>query len=1055
MGSTLPPPQQQHNSINLPPQNHHPSPQNLKRKRDETDMPVEFHTSQSTKRQNTGQFAMESDLVRAQQQHHEYINPSSTQESTPPSSLLQNARSRAYFSELKKTKKKDESRFTWLHPKFRKDAQMRRPDDKDYDSSTLHIPTQDMKKLTSMVRQYWEIKKDKMDTILLFKKGKFYEMYEEDADIAHREFDLKISPRINMRMAGVPESSKETWINRFLQRGYKIAVVEQVETRNAANKRKKADIVKRSLTEVISPGTVVDSEMLGNDEEAKYLLVVKEDAHQRAYGVIFADLSRAEINVGYLRDDAHRTLFETLMHQINPVEILVEKNKVSEKTASILKNLNPPPALERLNPLLFDAQGTKQSIEIDDMFGSNGSSAGDSMEHWPQVMCEYADNDTVMAAFGAFVHYLKEHMKLEETVQLKNFKKYDPEQNVRDMILYGETLINLEILKNRVDGSTRGTLLEHISHCVTPFGKRQFRKWILHPLRKVSAIEDRLNAIEDLDTLTWDSDDLKVLKGIPDIERHLRTIHAFSISEHSVVTFDEKMDKKRSKMFSDTLSGLEKLAKLAKELENRRGSDKLTSHMIQRISTMSDLDGDAPVLDDDSFPNIFALLDRFRRSFDERMYSDSGILYPKEGGGYARYDEACEKLRELGEEKEGLLKNYQKYFKSKDVVLNKPRSGTLKFLVEVPKIVQKRIGSVPSSFKAEKSTKKVNRFHDQSLDQLVDKIITAEEDKDRIVTQFLRDTFKEFASHYAVWNRCVALMSTLDCLHSLWKTSKFPSHCRPEFIPATVENAEFDVRGLFHPCVNLDSGREYISNNVHLGGSVPKSVILTGPNMSGKSSISRCVCIAAIMAQIGCYVPASRFRLTPIDSIFTRIGANDRICAGESTFMVELLETSNIIKHATSHSLVILDELGRGTSTIDGYSIAFAVAKHLAEEKRCLTLFSTHYHSLTDEVKNNPLYALYFMDSLVKEVDGIPHVDFLYKMREGVCSDSYGLNVARMAHIPDQVLNTAKSITHELKLENLQEKMFALYEEIRASAENVNKLKELHQKAKELMLYGE
>lgn len=967
---------------------------------------------------------------------------SQTVTSQSDESLVLNSRSRQFFQEKKNLKEKDDERFPFLDPERRRDANGRRPDDENYDPTTLYISPSDLDALTSMTKQYWEIKMKKMDTILFFKKGKFYEMYEEDADIGHREFDLKISPRINMRMVGVPEASKEAWIKRFLQRGYKVGIVEQTETRNAANQRKKTDIVMRQLTEIISPGTIVDKEMLDSDE-TKYLLVIKENTMDKSYGIVFADLSRAEVTLGYFEDDAHRTLFDTLIHQINPVEILIEKGKISQRTETILKNINPPPSIEKISSQFFSAEDTRQTIEIERIFENEDNR--NEIDVWPKVLRDFSNNDDVMAAFGIFIRHLKIYMKLEETVQLRNFKKYDPKSESQNMMLFGETLLNLEILKNRIEGSTRGTLLEHISHCVTPFGKRLFKKWILHPLRSVKAIEERLNAIDDLEKLQWDNSDANKFKGIPDIERNLRTIYAFSISEHSVVTFDESADKKRSTMFYETLCSLENLWKLAKELEKRK-DEKIQSNLIKTISTISKTNSNKyPILDNSSFPDIGSLILKYKNSFNNKIFEEKQILYPIENGGYKKFDEICEKIRDLYKQTDELLLNFQKYFKSKDVKLNTPRSGTFSLLVEVPRAVEEKIGKVPNTFKYDRDTKVVKRYKDSQLDIIVEKIITAEEEKDKIVTQFLRDTFRDFSTHFPIWNHCVSTMAVLDCIHSLWTTSKFPSHSRPEFIEAS--QPEFIAEGLFHPCVFIDSGKEYIPNDVHLGGELPSTVILTGPNMGGKSSLLRCICVAAIMAQIGCYVPASRLRLTSIDSIFTRIGANDRICAGESTFMVELLETSNILKHSTKHSLVILDELGRGTSTIDGYSIAYAVAKHLAEEIKCLTMFSTHYHSLTDEVKNNKLYSLQCMDSIVKEINGVPHVDFLYKLKEGICSDSYGLNVARMARIPDEILKNAQSITHELKMENLEEKMLSLYDQIIQHKNDIPALKQLQKNA--------
>jgi len=309
---------------------------------------------------------------------------------------------------------------------------------------------------------------------------------------------------------------------------------------------------------------------------------------------------------------------------------------------------------------------------------------------------------------------------------------------------------------------------------------------------------------------------------------------------------------------------------------------------------------------------------------------------------------------------------------------------------------------------------------------LVTRLQEARETKNAIMKGLKGRLYTKFDENYKDWLKAVKIIAELDCLCSLSKSSSAigsPS-CRPEFVEE--EQSVLELEGLRHPCVIPGIASDFIPNDTVLGGESPNLILLTGPNMGGKSTLLRQTCVAVIMAQLGCYVPAEKCRLTPFDRIFTRIGANDNILAGQSTFMVELSETSKILAEATERSMVILDELGRGTSTFDGYAIAYSVLHELSTRIGCLGLFSTHYGTLTSEFERDPNVALKHMACQVDQVNR--EVTFLYKLVEGVCEKSYGMNVAHMAGVPRSIVERAESMANafELKQESKREEEMKL-----------------------------
>ena len=408
----------------------------------------------------------------------------------------------------------------------------------------------------------------------------------------------------------------------------------------------------------------------------------------------------------------------------------------------------------------------------------------------------------------------------------------------------------------------------------------------------------------------------------------------------------------------------------------------------------------------DSFPECKNQIEYFRTAFDREQAKKEGVITPRPGVDKA-FDDVVTELEDIHREFKEYLTEQKKVLRERNIQYRD--LGKDPYQIEVPAHI-----SVPTEYLLMSKTKQVRRFWTPRIKNMVRRLQEAEERKNMVQTSIFANILKQFSEHWPMWNHAVSLIAELDCLISLSKCAQILGEplCRPKLLDRTsLTPSSISLEQFRHPCLcTTNTISNFIPNDLQLGtdSQAERVILLTGPNMGGKSTLLRQTCIAVIMAQLGCYVPAKSCTLTPIDRIFTRIGAHDNILAGHSTFMVELQETSKILQNATPDSLVILDELGRGTSTFDGYSIAFSVLYDLATRVGCLSLFSTHYHMMIDEFTHNPLIGMYHMGCEVDEVKR--EVTFLYRLQRGVCPRSYGMNVANMAGIPRSIVDRAESI---------------------------------------------
>lgn len=883
----------------------------------------------------------------------------------------------------KKTfEKENEERYQWLVNV--RDAEKRTPEDPNYDSRTLYIPSSAWSKFTAFEKQYWEIKGKMWDTVVFFKKGKFYELYENDAIIANTQFDLKIAGggRANMKLAGIPEMSFEYWAKEFISHGYKVAKVDQVETLLAKEMRgggsKEEKIIRRELTGVLTGGTLTDPNML-TDDMATYCMAIKEsvsETGEKIFGVCFVDTATSEMNFIELVDDDECTKLDTLITQIKPKEVLCEKNNLCSPAVKIIKFSahNNHQIWNHLNPYseFLDYDAAVEALVKGKYYPAEDL---DDFSNYPEILLKFKNNHPVaFNAFGALLFYLKT-LKLELSIlSLGNIKEYKISRSVSThMHLDGITLNNLEILNNNFDGGDKGTLFALLNRAITPFGKRTLKLWVLHPLMNTNEINARYDAV---DFLMNNEPELRIdletsLNKLPDLERLIARVHSKSL---------------RFKDFLKVLEGFETVSKIFKKLNK---VDLKESGTLYKLLTKC-------------HPELHNIIASWDEAFD-RQEALNNVVVPTEGVDI-EFDESMRLIKSLESRLDEHLKQYKKQFKSHEICFRD--SGKELFLIEMPV----KIKAIPKDWQQMAATSKVKRYWSPEVRALVRELMEQKELHKTVCENLIARMYERFDVNYSAWVSVIKTIGNIDCLIALTRTSEtlgFPS-CRPTFKEMGSKGyLNFDE--LRHPC--FVGKTEFIPNDVHLGGGNANFGLLTGANAAGKSTLMRTSALAVILSQIGCYVPARTAELSPVDKIMTRLGANDNIIQGKSTFYVELSETKKILSNATANSLVILDELGRGGSSSDGYAIAEAVLHQLATHVHPLGFFATHYGSLGLSFVNHPQIIPLRMAILVDS--NSRNITFLYKAERGAAPGSFGMNVAAMCGIDSAIVDKAEIAAKE------------------------------------------
>lgn len=932
-------------------------------------------------------------------------------------------------------------KFRFLGPD-RRDAKRRRPGDVYYDPKTLYLPPDFLRNVSEGQKQWWEFKSKHMDKVIFFKMGKFYELFEMDAHVGAKELDLQYM-KGEQPHCGFPERNFSMNVEKLARKGYRVLVVEQTETPEQLELRRKEKgskdkVVKREICAVVTKGTLTEGELLSANPDASYLMAVTESNQRpesqntdRCFGICVVDVATSRIILGQVMDDLDCSVLCCLLSELRPVEIIKPANMLSPETERAILRHTRNPLVNDLVPLseFWDAKKTvleikniykritAESLNKADSNVANSQAEEDGLTSLPDILSELVSTgdsgSLVLSALGGTLYYLKQSF-LDET--LLRFAKFEllPYSGFGDMakkpymVLDAAALENLEVFENSRSGDSSGTLYTQLNHCVTAFGKRLLRTWLARPLYNSGLIKERQDAIAGLRGVNqpFALEFRKGLSRLPDMERLLARLFASSEANgrnsNKVVLYEDAA-KKQLQEFISALHGCEFMdqacSSLGAILENTESRQ--LHHMLTHGKGL---------------PDILLILKHFKDAFDWVEANNSGRIIPH-GGVDIDYDSACKKIREIESSLTKHLKEQRKLLG--DTSITYVTIGKELYLLEVPESLR---GSVPRDYELRSSKKGFFRYWTPNIKTLLGELSQAESEKESALKSILQRLIGQFCEHHNKWRQMVSATAELDVLISLAIASDFyegPT-CRP-VISDSCSNEELCIsaKSLGHPVLRSDSlGKgAFVPNDITIGGPGNASfILLTGPNMGGKSTLLRQVCLAVILAQVGADVPAEIFEISPVDRIFVRMGAKDHIMAGQSTFLTELSETALMLSSATCNSLVVLDELGRGTSTSDGQAIAESVLEHFVHKVQCRGMFSTHYHRLAVDYKKDPRVSLCHMACQVGNgVGGEEEVTFLYRLSPGACPKSYGVNVARLAGLPEKVLQKAvvKSVEFE------------------------------------------
>ncbi len=812
---------------------------------------------------------------------------------------------------------------------------------------------------TPLMRQYRKIKAQYPDAIVLFRMGDFYETFEEDAKIASKVLGIALTKRANgaaadVPLAGFPHHALDTYLPKLVKAGYKVAICEQLEDPKLAK-----GIVKRDVIEIITPGVAVLDKLL--DTRANNFvcaLFFKGDK----IGVAFADVSTGEFYVAEVATNEIANLLDT----IAPSEILFSKQS-KDKVGEILSKTWVKPALTRLEDWIFKYD---YAFEI-------------LTNHFKTLSLKGFGIDELelgVISAGAVLHYLQETQRTK-LVHIRKISRYD----VGDyMILDLATKRNLEIAVSYSGETTCGTLFSIIDKTQTSMGARLLKRWVLRPLKKLESIQKRLEAVKEL----YENPNLRkslyeILGEIGDIERLISRI---AIRAHLTGT----TGRANPRDLINLKESLKKIPKIKSLLSD------VKSETLKKIDQSLNPLG-----------NVVSLIEGAIVDDPPATISDGGVI--KDG-----YNQELDELRYIVRSGKEFIASLQQRERERTGIpsLKIDYNSVFGYYIEVTKT---HLDKIPPDYIRKQTLVNAERFITPELKEYEEKIFTAEEKISALEAELFNELREKITEHIDAIQKNAQLIAMLDCFISLAEVAVENNYT----CPIVDESDVIEIKDGRHPVVEkiLPPGERFVPNSVYLDNSENQILIITGPNMSGKSVFLRQVGLIVLLAQIGSFVPASYARIGIVDRIFTRVGAEDNIAGGESTFLVEMHEMANILNNATPKSLILLDEVGRGTSTFDGISIAWAITEYIHENPkvRAKTIFATHYHELNELAEIFPRIKNFKAD--VREVGD--KVIFLHKIVPGYADHSYGIEVAKMAGLPKEVTERAREILANLEQKEL------------------------------------
>ena len=811
-----------------------------------------------------------------------------------------------------------------------------------------------MAELTPMMQQYRTVKERNPDCILFFRLGDFYEMFDEDARIASRELDLTLTSRDHAKdkapedkvpMCGVPFHSSEGYIARLVQKGYKVAICEQMEDPALAK-----GLVKRDIIRIVTPGTVTESSMLDESKNNYYACVFGRSGK---FGAAFCDISTGAFSATAISGPDAEDAVCNELGSFSPTELLLGGEAETSEAIKAAASGRLGCCMGRSREHQFDFSLCKAAAEA--QFSKTQEQLG------------LAGQDEVVIAAGALLCALRDAQKNE----LPHIRTFDFYVAGKFMGLDLTARRNLELTETMRSKEKKGSLLGVLDRTKTAMGGRLLRSWMERPLLSPNAISRRLSATQELVDRTIDREELRLsLRDVSDYERVMARIVTGTANCRDLVALGQ---------------GAAVLPAIHDRLSTMRSP--LLQEIFEGLDTLADLKAaiETTIVDEPPF-----------------VLREGGMI--RDGA-----NEELDRLREIQNGGTGMLTAIEAREKEATGIRNL-RVGYNRVFGYYIEVAKGQLGLVPDTYIRKQTLSTGERYITQELKELESKILGA---KDRIVsleyeifTQ-LRSKISEQAPRVQKTAQAIA---QLDVLCSFAHTAVHNHYCRPE----VDLSGEIRITQGRHPVVEqMLKNALFVPNDTVLGADGCRAAIITGPNMAGKSTYMRQVALIVLMAQMGSFVPASGAHIGIVDKLFTRIGASDDLSSGQSTFMVEMNEVADILKNATPRSLLILDEIGRGTSTFDGMAIAKAVLEYAVDPKKlgAKTLFATHYHELTSMEQENP--EIRNFNIAVKKRQG--EMIFLRKIVPGAADDSYGVEVAKLAGLPDRLIARARAVLKELE----------------------------------------
>lgn len=784
---------------------------------------------------------------------------------------------------------------------------------------------------TPMMKHYLELKEQHEDAIIFYRLGDFYEMFFEDAKTASSELDLVLTGRNagveeRVPMCGIPHHAAKGYIQRLIQKGYKVAIVEQLEDPALAK-----GLVKRDVIKIVTPGTIMDE--VSDEKTTVYIASL----HDFKFGlaVILCEMTTGELRAQLI--DKHVMAIQKVLLGNNVREIVIQE-KFDKKIVKMIEEM--------------------QTITVS---YHNDNALKEEYRH----LLNGIEDDRVETAFGVLTNYLDEtqkrnmaHLNAVEMVYENDFLQMD-----------FSTKQNLELTSSLRSNSRSQTLWSFLDKCRSSMGSRLLKKWIEYPLVDTAMINRRLNAVEYLNDNFITKDELREHLGfVYDMERLSARVAYGSANPRDIL-------------------------RLIKTLE----------HTPQIFELFHDC----------SAYEEFQSIDPCRELYDmiEGAIIDNPPLTLKDGGVFVEgYNEELDQVSEIGKNGKNWILELENKERERTGVksLKIGYNRVFGYYIEVTKT---NLDSIKDEFGYVRKQTLTNaeRFITQELKDKEDAIVHAQERSIRLEAELFNHLLNQIKVYLPKLHDLSHALATIDALYALAEISSENGYTRPQF----HTGHSIHMKEARHPILDrMMKTTRYVSNDLEMGED-NDILMITGPNMGGKSTYMRQTVLLVIMAQIGCFVPAKKAEMPIFDQIFTRIGASDDIMSGQSTFMVEMIEANNALQNATANSLILFDEIGRGTSTYDGMALAQAMIEYIMRNIKAKTLFSTHYHELTEMAEKNAGIRNVHVD--VHEEDD--KVTFLYRVLDGKADKSYGINVARLAHLPSSVLERAKQILDNLELQ--------------------------------------